>query len=695
MRIYRMCAIFFALAGFTVFVQHCRADQIVCTSDGIGTDTCDIFLPNVLAHATTYPDLQFMPGDTVVISATGCAQTGGSGKTWKDYVNPKGPDSNHLYFGLITIPGTTSVLERISIVAGNTNLPASTGGPLTLGYQDANGAYTDNGYWSHDDGTDDQCANTTTIPNKGRATVHLVIHRAHPALGPGTVYGMCQATDVLHETCHVDRPDVTQPTEPYPSIQFLLGDKVSISADGCVQTGGDGKTWKDYVHPAGPNSNSLYHGKVLIPGSVSTMTRISDVLTTQATPAGLPPSTGGTLTLGYEDDAYGDNGYWSHDDGTGNQCKGKSAASVTVNITHPPPLVATELAAGFQTTCESDASHKLVCFGYAVGNGTIGPHLTPTMTSLGPVIKFALSNDLPLGCALSGNPDASGAGPVWCWGGSGMPTHIDGLPDNAVEISVGGPGACAVLAKDRSVWCWKLSFPGESNNYLSEFFPTMPSQVPGLTNGIAQVSVGQHFACAVNATDGKVNCWGKNDAGQLGRGVVGSSTDPELDATGPVVNLTAKQVAAGTDHACALASDNSVQCWGDSSSGQLGNGADSAQFVPTPQKASGITNAVNVAASAAFSCAALSDGTARCWGQNLPTAPNASTLGVGLVGGTKPMNAFTPLAVKNLTGLLAVTTGTTHACALHSNGKVSCWGTNEMGELTDYTMNPSLVPVTP
>lgn len=696
MTMYRFCALALGLIGLVVCGRDCRADQVVCTSDGLGNDTCDVTLPNVLAHSTPYSTIQFMPGDTVTVTASGCAQTGGTGKTWKDYVHPKGPNSNTLYFGLISIPGSTPGTGLVPIKSLIQPMPPSTGGPLTLGYEDD--AYSDNGYWSHDNGDDDQCANTSTLPNMGRAIVHLVIHRAKPLYGPGTVYGMCQNTDILHETCHIDRPDVTQTSESFPSIAFLPGDTVSISADGCVQTGGKGKTWKDYVHPLGGNEPNEYHGMVLIPGSTTTLVPISSVANGTPLPQ---PSSGGTLTLGYVDNVLGDNGYYSHDDGTGDQCKNKGAVAVTLNITHPTPLVATAISAGFLTTCETNSTHRLYCFGEVVGNGTSGVHLSPTMTGLGQVVKFALSNDVPFGCALSGNPDATGAGPVWCWIGSGAPFPVPGLPDNAVDVSVGGPGACAVLERDRSVWCWGLTPPDGDTIFASTFFPSTPShvpapsQVPGLSNGVAQVSVGSSFACAVNATDGQVNCWGKNDSGQLGRGVVGAKTDPELDASVAVANLTARQVTAGTDHACVVATDNSVQCWGDSTSGQLGNGTNSSNFVPTPQRASGINNAVEVAASAAFTCATLSDGTGRCWGQNLPTDPQAATLGVGLIGGVKPLNASTPLPVKSLTGASVVSAGTTHACALHSNGEVSCWGTNEAGQLTDYTTNPTLVPVTP
>src|SRR5947208_3208362 len=44
------------------------------------------------------------------------------------------------------------------------------------------------------------------------------------------------------------------------------------------------------------------------------------------------------LQLGYEDDGYGDNGYYGHDDGTFGQAKGVGAAYVIIEIVQPKPV---------------------------------------------------------------------------------------------------------------------------------------------------------------------------------------------------------------------------------------------------------------------------------------------------------------------------------------------------------------------
>ena len=56
------------------------------------------------------------------------------------------------------------------------------------------------------------------------------------------------------------------------------------------------------------------------------------------------------LRLGFEDDGYGDNGYWGRDDGTGDQCKNLGTSYVLITITHrvirpfPPGKEATKEA---------------------------------------------------------------------------------------------------------------------------------------------------------------------------------------------------------------------------------------------------------------------------------------------------------------------------------------------------------------
>jgi hypothetical protein len=145
-------------------------------------------------------------------------------------------------------------------------------------------------------------------------------------------------------TCRITEPNVKQRLTNYPQITFKAGDSVTVQAGGCVQTGGSGKTWKRYVNPSGRNSDRLYHGLIQIPGVESDLVRISGAINHPISiPNGINPQNA-TLRLGYEDDGYGDNGYYSRnsDNGTENQCINLGNAFVTLTIKHgvvpvPPP----------------------------------------------------------------------------------------------------------------------------------------------------------------------------------------------------------------------------------------------------------------------------------------------------------------------------------------------------------------------
>ncbi|MEH2389257.1 MAG: hypothetical protein V7K14_26520 [Nostoc sp.] len=143
-----------------------KAEQIIHNYQNYSQWT-RIVNPDVNVPFKEYPDITFQNGDTVFIKAGGCVQTGGSGKTWKRYVQPSS-DNAGLYYGEIEIPGAINNLTKLSeIVASEgawsrrfdindpiNTFPVKT---LELGYIDD--GYSDNGYWGHDDGTGNQCLN--------------------------------------------------------------------------------------------------------------------------------------------------------------------------------------------------------------------------------------------------------------------------------------------------------------------------------------------------------------------------------------------------------------------------------------------------------------------------------------------------------------------------------------------------------
>ncbi|MGV8988746.1 MAG: hypothetical protein ACOH2H_21005 [Cypionkella sp.] len=163
-------------------------EAIKITNPDARTEIVDIAEPTVNQASKNYPNIVFLPGDTVAINAGGCVQTGGAGRTWKRYVNPSGPNADHLYHGLVSIPGATIGLTRLQDVQGGLSIPpefkVANGAPLTLtlGYEDDD--YSDNGYWGHDPGTDNQCGAT----DGGNAWLELTITHNAAQIVPAAPY---------------------------------------------------------------------------------------------------------------------------------------------------------------------------------------------------------------------------------------------------------------------------------------------------------------------------------------------------------------------------------------------------------------------------------------------------------------------------------------------------------------------------
>ena len=167
-----LCVLLVLLAGLYFLVA---GPSIETAAQAPETLVFRVDQPNVNQNETPYPQYTFRSGDRVVVSGGGCVQTGGSGKTWKRYINPEGPNADRLYHGLISIPGATNGLIRIEGILGKEMIVSAVDPSrafLVLGYEDDD--YNDNGYSGHDDGTNDQ------YKGVGAAFVEVTVTRARP-----------------------------------------------------------------------------------------------------------------------------------------------------------------------------------------------------------------------------------------------------------------------------------------------------------------------------------------------------------------------------------------------------------------------------------------------------------------------------------------------------------------------------------
>lgn len=249
---------------------------------------------------------------------------------------------------------------------------------------------------------------------------------------------------------------------------------------------------------------------------------------------------------------------------------------------------------------------------------------------------------------------------------SQYPTALVGL--SAVkQIAAGGrANGCATLA-DGSVRCWNFNEMGQLGDGTYDF-SVNPVVVSGVS-GATATDFGYAFACA--QSPGAVKCWGNNFDGQLGNYSDSVANTPQTIAG---LSGAVSKLRTGDSFACVLMTNGSIQCWGANGSGQLGNGT-SGTTEKTPVTVSAIPGVIDLATATSHTCALLTGGTVRCWGDN-------SRGQVGIGNTTSPVT--TPTAAQGISSAIAVSAGASTTCATLTNGSVKCWGRVVGTDSTDY-----------
>jgi alpha-tubulin suppressor-like RCC1 family protein len=252
---------------------------------------------------------------------------------------------------------------------------------------------------------------------------------------------------------------------------------------------------------------------------------------------------------------------------------------------------------------------------------------------------------------------------------------------DAIQVSAGEHHTCAIRA-DRNVYCWGSNSSGQLG-----VDPAMtpssdrPVQVPMIT-GAKFVSAGYLHTCAIDGS-GAIWCWGANDTAQLGLGMASAMGAPMRGST----VQGAIQVSAGEHHTCAVDSGGDVYCWGGNDSGQTSPNTTTMVYpVPTALMLPMSTGGSSASAGSHHSCAALIGSPSLiCWGSNAsgeigvsPTMP-------------PPIEPPTPPATMMGVSFSVVSVGHDHSCAVSTDGKVWCWGSNASGQ----TSAPQLMGPTP
>lgn len=349
----------------------------------------------------------------------------------------------------------------------------------------------------------------------------------------------------------------------------------------------------------------------------------------------------------------------------------------------------TQIAAGEGHTCALHDSGRVSCWGSDAyeqlgdGDGAGGGGRVALVAGLDDAVHVASGQTHS--CAIRRT------GEVVCWGlryagldsepasrrQSSRPVAIDGV-GGAVELALGALFSCARL-EEGGVRCWGSAQYGTSYSF------TEPTTMEGLEGAVqivasgaallARTSEGRVVRCGLRERRARrASCWDLVNGGARDMALGGTQLGDAcvLDARGRFVcfegldpgrptprraGTAFEAVSLGRHHICALRAGR-VFCWGGPSDDLVVETAVRINANRRPASMN-IDGVVQLSAGAVHQCALREDGAVLCWGDN----------GVGQLAATRPNEGSTGY-VEGLDDAIAVS-GT---CAIREGGTIRCWG---------------------
>lgn len=259
-------------------------------------------------------------------------------------------------------------------------------------------------------------------------------------------------------------------------------------------------------------------------------------------------------------------------------------------------------------------------------------------------------------------------------------------------------GACVILA-------WDPDHCGACNAACDA------ECVAGRCLGVRSLHVGDTHSCVV-LEDDRVACWGSNLGGRLSPSAGGTSlTRPIVIAEAVIDAGSALRVGGG--QTCSLVA-GVVRCWGDNLYGEI-DPSDPGGGGLAPTTVAGIPFAIELLAGVGYTCILDAAGQPLCWGERQwfsdfgagaePPIPwGAATDLIALAGWGRPCGLAAdgrarcdtlsgpspdpyPWPVVEWEGAIAVAVSRDHGCAVLSDGRVHCRGSNDYGQVGTGSTN--------
>lgn len=245
-------------------------------------------------------------------------------------------------------------------------------------------------------------------------------------------------------------------------------------------------------------------------------------------------------------------------------------------------------------------------------------------------------------------------------------------------ISMGDQTGCVVM-RNGKVKCW-----GSNGNGQIGMGDTTNRETPTLASALSlsDVTSGNDFSVSISAAGlhscgffkTGFKCWGDQTSGKLGNGITTAANilSPVLVST--LGGKTVKKFNVGDFHSCALFTDGVLKCWGLNSSGQLGDGTTSTSASGVSPNVGGSVTEFSCADNS--SCAINSNKELRCWGVISSSSPTLIASNAVFIG-SSDSDAGTP----------------DFFCFINTNQNAFCFGVNAYGQLGNGSFSSSSTPV--
>lgn len=250
------------------------------------------------------------------------------------------------------------------------------------------------------------------------------------------------------------------------------------------------------------------------------------------------------------------------------------------------PAQASSVTAGYAHTCAVRDDGTAMCWGSNT-SGQLGDNTTISRRT--PVLVNGLTPVRTLAAGGAHTCASLNDGSVRCWGnnysgqlGDGTRTHrrtpvpVPGL-GTVIAIGAGGSHSCA-LDTTGTLACWGNNYYGQlGDGTTSQRLAPVP--VTGMTRPVYAFSTGLVHTCMLQ-DDGAATCVGWNIYGQLGDGTTTNRSRPVAVSGLPAATaIMAANGLGSAGHSCALV-DGGLQCWGKNNYGQLGDNSYVQRTVP-------------------------------------------------------------------------------------------------------------------